>query len=174
MILYGDCVKEKKFKILNITKKVHFYLYSNKDDIPSFYYLKGIKRTLTELSIPLDLNKNDKGNIDIFKSNSKDKMIVLARSLPSDYENKLISLIDRNYDPDMMSDINKGKLYSDDLKYLPSTAQSVLSIVKYYKLDIEDKKVTIVGRSLIVGLPVYYDTTNNLLIRNSLAKENYK
>lgn len=89
-------------------------------------------------------------------------MVVLARPLPSDYENKLIPLIDSNYDPDMMSDINKGKLYSDDLKYLPSTAQSVLSIVKYYKLDIEDKKVTIVGRSLIVGLPVYYDTPNNL------------
>ena len=35
-------------------------------------------------------------------------MVVLARPLPSDYENKLIPLIDSNYDPDMMSDINKG------------------------------------------------------------------
>ncbi len=74
----------------------------------------------------------------------------------------------------MMSDINKGKLYFGDLKYLPATAQSILSIIKYYKLDIKDKKITIVGRSLIVGLPVYYDTPNNWLIRNSLAKENYK
>ena len=90
-VLYGDCVKEElKKEILNSKyyKKVHFYLYSNKDDIPSFYYLKGIKRTLTELSIPfdedfLDLNKNDKGNINIFKTNSKDKMVVLARALPS-------------------------------------------------------------------------------------------
>ena len=97
MILYGDCVKEelkKEIENSKYYKKVHFYLYSNKDDIPSFYYLKGIKRTLTELSIPLDLNKNDKGNIDIFKTNSKDKMVVLARPLPSDYENKLIPLID--------------------------------------------------------------------------------
>jgi methylenetetrahydrofolate dehydrogenase (NADP+)/methenyltetrahydrofolate cyclohydrolase len=45
--------------------------------------------------------------------------------------------------------------------YLPATAQSILSIIKYYKLDIEDKKIMIVGRSLIVGLPVYYDTPNN-------------
>ena len=89
-------------------------------------------------------------------------MVVLAKPLPSNYENKLIPLIDSNYDPDMMSDINKGKLYSGDLKYLPATAQSVLSIIKYYRLDIEDKKVMIVGRSLIVGLPVYYDTPNNL------------
>ena len=81
-------------------------------------------------------------------------MVVLARPLPSDYENKLIPLIESNYVPDMMSDINKGKLYSGDLKYLSATAQSVLSIIKYYKLDIEDKKIMIVGRSLIVGLPV--------------------
>ena len=163
MILYGDKIKvELKNEILNSKnyKKVHFYLYSNKDDVPSFYYLKGIKRTLDELEIPydedfLDLNKSEKENIDIFKKNSKDKMIVLARPLPSDYENKLIPLIDHNFDPDMMSDINKGKLYSGDLRYLPATAQSVLSFIKYYKIDIEDKKVTIVGRSLTVGLPVF-------------------
>lgn len=162
MILYALPIKEKlieQIKSNKKLKKLSFFLYSNKDDIPSFYYLKGIKKALDEFSIPykesfLDLKKDRESNIKSFISNSKNNMVILARPLKDNYENDLIPLIDSNFDPDMMSDINIGKLYSGDLNYLPATAMSVKSFIDYYKLDLANKRCLVIGRSNTVGLPV--------------------
>lgn len=162
MILYASPIKEKlidKIKSNPNLKKLSFFLYSNKDDIPSFYYLKGIKRTLDEFSIPyiesfLDLSKKREENITNFLKNSDGRMVILARPLKEDYEKFLIPLIEPNFDPDMMSTYNIGKLYSGDLNYLPATAKSVQSFIDYYKLDIKNKKCLVIGRSNTVGLPV--------------------
>ena len=162
MILFASPIKEKiieEIKSNSNIKKLSFFLFSNKDDIPSFYYLKGIKRTLDEFSIPyveefLDLTKSRDENIQIFKNNSKDKMVILARPLKDNYEKDLIPLIESSYDPDMMSTINIGKLYGGDLNYLPATAKSVKSFLDFYKLDLTNKRCLVIGRSNTVGLPV--------------------
>ena len=162
MILFASPIKEELIKRINNNpnlSKLSFYLYSNKDDMPSFYYLKGIKRALDEFKIPykesfLDLNNKVDENISSFVKESKNKMIILARPLSENYENYLVPLIDSRFDPDMMSKINIGKLYSGDLNYLPATAQSVKSFIDYYKLDLNNKKCIVIGRSNTVGLPV--------------------
>ncbi len=139
--------------------KLSFYLYSDKDSLPSFYYLKGIKKILTELNIPftegfLDKNDKEENNLARFKEEEKGKYVIVARPLGISYEDKFLSLIDPSYDPDMMTTINKGKLYSGDLNYLPATAKSVKEILKFFKLDIASKKCLVLGRSLTVGLPL--------------------
>ena len=162
MILFALPIKEKlieQIKSSDKLKKLSFFLYSNKDDMPSFYYLKGIKRALDEFSIPyveefLDLSKSRDENIKIFKNKSKGKMIILARPLKDKYEDDLIPLIDSFFDPDMMSITNIGKLYAGDLNYLPATAKSVKSFIDYYKLDLTNKRCLVIGRSNTVGLPV--------------------
>lgn len=163
MILIGEPIKEllrNQIKSNKYLKDLSFFLYSNKEDVASFYYLKGIKKVLDEFNIPfeedfLEVYKKEEDVINLFKTKSRNKMVILARPLPNNYEEKLIPLIDPNFDPDMMSTYNIGKLYSGDLNYLPATAKSVESIIKYYNLEFEDKKVTIVGRSNTVGLPIF-------------------
>ena len=142
----------------NLTK-LSFYLYSDKDNLACFYYLKGIKKLLEFLSIPyfegfLDRKLTKEENLSTFKEESHEKFVILARPLSISYEEDFISSINPDYDPDMMSLLNKGKLYSGDLGYLPATAQSVKHIIDSYSLSLKGKKCLVVGRSLTVGLPV--------------------
>lgn len=162
-ILSGKALRENlKDQILNDPdlKRLSFFLYSEKDNEPSFYYLKGIKRLLASLSIPyeeafLDPSANEEENISSFKSLSKGKMVILARPLHVPYEDRLVGMIDSGFDPDMMDFSNRGKLYSGDLDYLPATARSVKVILDHYKIDLTGKRCLIVGRSNTVGLPVF-------------------
>lgn len=162
-ILSGKDLKEKvKEEILkdNDLKKLSFYLYSNEENKPSYYYLKGIKKLLDSLSIPytegfINKNKSKEDNLNEFKEQIKGKMIILARPLLVDCEEEFIKLIPANYDPDMMSDINRGKLYSGDIDYLPATAKSVKIILDNYNINLKGKRCLIIGRSNTVGLPVF-------------------
>lgn len=141
-------------------KNLHFYLYSDKDNIPCFYYLKGIKKVLDELIIPYDEGFYDKEksvsqNLETFKEELQNKQVILARPLGIKEEKQFIDVIPSHFDPDMMSDVNKGKLYSGDIHYLPATSLSVKEIIDNYKIDLEGKKCLILGRSNTVGLPVF-------------------
>lgn len=162
-ILSGKDLKEKvKEEILKDAdlKKLSFYLYSDEENKPSFYYLKGIKKLLDSLSIPytegfIDKNKTKEENLNEFKKQIEGKMVILARPLLVDYEGEFIKLIPADYDPDMMSDINRGKLYSGDINYLPATARSVKIILDSYNINLKGKRCLILGRSNTVGLPVF-------------------
>lgn len=162
-ILSGKDLKESiKEEILadSKLKDLSFYLYSNEENKPSYYYLKGIKKLLESLNIPyveeaLDKNKSKEENLELFKSHSQGKMVILARPLLVDYEEEFIKLIPSKYDPDMMSDENRGKLYSGNIDYLPATAKSVKIILDRYNINLQGKRCLIIGRSNTVGLPVF-------------------
>ena len=141
-------------------KKLSFYLYSSKENEPSFYYLKGIKRLLDSLSIPykegfLDKEKTKEENLSVFEKESRGKMVILARPLLVDYEEEFIQRIPSRFDPDMMSFENRGRLYSGDLNYLPATSKSVQILLNHYQIDLRGKRCLIIGRSNTVGLPVF-------------------
>lgn len=154
-----ESLKEEILKDENRTN-LSFYLYSSKENKPSYYYLKGIKKLLDSLSIPyiegfLDKEKTEEENLLAFQKESQGKMVILARPLLVEYENKFVSLIKPEYDPDMMSFENRGRLYSGDLDYLPATARSVKTILDNYNIDLVGKRCLIIGRSNTVGLPVF-------------------
>lgn len=157
--------KEIKPLLLEELKKdpllpsLSFYLYGPKEDYASLYYLKGIKRTLDSLSIPytegfLDLEKTKDENLKIFKKESLYRFAIVARPLPVPYEKEFLELLNPDYDPDMMTTLNLGKLYQGDLDYLPATVLSVKTILSYYQIDLKGKKVLVLGRSLTVGKPL--------------------
>lgn len=154
-----ESLKEEILKDEN-TRNLVFYLYSSEENKPSFYYLKGIKKLLDSLSISysegfLDKEKTKEENLKQFEEESKGRMVILARPLLVDYENEFISRIPADYDPDMMSFENRGRLYSGDLDYLPATARSVKTILDRYEIDLVGKRCLVIGRSNTVGLPVF-------------------
>ena len=54
-----------------------------------------------------------------------------------------------------MCDVNIAKVFSGDLSgYPPCTAQAVIEMLDYYKIDLTGKRVTLVGRSMVVGKPL--------------------
>ena len=154
-----ESLKEEILKDENL-KRLSFYLYSSKENKPSYYYLKGIKKLLDALSIPytegfLNKERSREENLKEFREASQGKMIILARPLLVDYENEFIDLIPKKYDPDMMNYENRGRLYSGDLDFLPATARSVKVILDHYGIDLTGKRCLVIGRSNTVGLPVF-------------------
>ena len=58
-------------------------------------------------------------------------------------------------DVDCMSLINFGKIFcGDETGYAPCTAEAVMEMLAYNRIDLKGKKVTIVGRSMVVGKPL--------------------
>lgn len=82
--------------------------------------------------------------------------ILLFRPIPSHLsEDTLKQIISPDKDVDCFGLINNAYTYSGDKKgYPPCTPQAVIEMLDYYNIDITGKKVTVVGRSMVVGKPL--------------------
>ena len=81
--------------------------------------------------------------------------ILLQLPLPEGFnQDKLINYIARNKDVDGLTDINLGKLFNNKQGMVSCTPQGVMALLEKYKIDVEGKNVTIVGRSNLVGKPL--------------------
>jgi methylenetetrahydrofolate dehydrogenase (NADP+) / methenyltetrahydrofolate cyclohydrolase len=113
---------------------------------------KGISQTEFSAIIH-DLNNDDNVN-----------GIMIQKPLPAEFnEDTIIKLIDPSKDVDGFHPINMGNLVLDKDGFIPSTAEAVLEILNFYQIETSGKKVTIIGRSNIVGKPL----ANLLLRKNS-------
>lgn len=82
--------------------------------------------------------------------------ILLLRPLPKQIKEKDIQrMIDPKKDLDGISPENIAKVFSgDESGFAPCTAEAVVEVLKANKIPITGKRVTIVGRSLVVGRPL--------------------
>lgn len=82
--------------------------------------------------------------------------VLLFRPLPKHLsEDRLKYIIDERKDVDCMGMANLAYLFSGNKNgYPPCTPQAVMELLAYYQVPLEGKKVTIVGRSLVVGKPL--------------------
>jgi methylenetetrahydrofolate dehydrogenase (NADP+)/methenyltetrahydrofolate cyclohydrolase len=63
--------------------------------------------------------------------------------------------LDPAKDMDGITDGSQAGIYSDSGKgYPPCTAESVIKILKHYKVDLVGKNVVVLGRSTVIGKPV--------------------
>ena len=82
--------------------------------------------------------------------------ILLFRPLPKHLDEEVIkTVIDPEKDVDGMSLINIAKVFAgDDSGYAPCTAEAVMKMLEHYELELKGKRVTVVGRSMVVGRPL--------------------
>lgn len=82
--------------------------------------------------------------------------ILLFRPLPRHIdENAVMAAMDPAKDMDGMLLDNIGKVFSNDSTgYAPCTPEAVMELLDYYNIDLTGKKVTVVGRSMVVGKPL--------------------
>jgi len=76
--------------------------------------------------------------------------------LPKHIDEKAVeNRIDPRKDLDGISPVNLAKVYAgDETGYAPCTAEAVIEMLDYAGVDIKGKRVTVVGRSLVIGKPV--------------------
>jgi methylenetetrahydrofolate dehydrogenase (NADP+)/methenyltetrahydrofolate cyclohydrolase len=82
--------------------------------------------------------------------------ILLLRPLPKHLdEQAVVERINPKKDLDGISPANMAKVYAADASgFAPCTAEAVVEMLDYAGIDLTGKKVTVVGRSLVIGKPV--------------------
>lgn len=82
--------------------------------------------------------------------------ILLFRPLPSQLDNeKARKMLNPAKDIDGCTDGSLAGVFTNsDVGFAPCTAQAAVEILKHYNVQIEGKKVCVMGRSLVIGRPV--------------------
>ena len=93
----------------------------------------------------------------IHKLNSDEEVdgILLQLPLPPNLNSKkLISKICPSKDVDGLHELNAGKLIKGETSLRSCTPAGIVNLLKSQKIQIEGKRVVVVGRSLLVGKPI--------------------
>ena len=82
--------------------------------------------------------------------------ILMLRPLPKQIcEKDIEGMIDPEKDLDGISPVNIAKVFAgDDSGFAPCTAEAVVEVLKAAEIPMTGKRVTIVGRSMVVGKPL--------------------
>ncbi|MEK6627067.1 MAG: bifunctional 5,10-methylenetetrahydrofolate dehydrogenase/5,10-methenyltetrahydrofolate cyclohydrolase [Bdellovibrionota bacterium] len=95
--------------------------------------------------------------IDELNTNDDIDGILLQLPLPSHLDAKKMSdLILPSKDADSLTATSLGLLMSGRQVVSSCTPAGIIEILKYYKLSVANKNVLVIGRSLIVGLPLFH------------------
>ena len=107
--------------------------------------------------LPASISKSElKTHID--KLNNEDQIhgILIQLPLPSHLDEKtILSWLNPKKDVDGLTLENKGLLWSGSPRVIPCTPQGIITLLKHYNIPIKGQKAVVVGRSQIVGLPMF-------------------
>lgn len=118
---------------------------------------EGLNIKCSTFEYPEDLPQEDMVR-EIKKLNTDNSIngILIFRPLPPQInENELKYVIDPQKDVDCFSPVNVAKVFEgDETGFPPCTPQAVIEMLDHYGIPIKGKRVTIIGRSLVVGRPL--------------------
>jgi methylenetetrahydrofolate dehydrogenase (NADP+)/methenyltetrahydrofolate cyclohydrolase len=82
--------------------------------------------------------------------------ILLFRPLPKQLDEESVrNIINPKKDIDCLSPVNMAKVFSgDESGFAPCTPEAVMEVLAHYGIDVKGKRVTVVGRSMVVGKPL--------------------
>lgn len=100
-------------------------------------------------------------NIESFNSNDNIDAILVQMPLPSGINEKNIqNTVNKYKDVDGLNDSNIVDLISGKSSLYPCTACGVISLLDKYGVTLEGSNVVIVGRSSLVGMPLFHMLEN--------------
>jgi len=82
--------------------------------------------------------------------------ILLQLPLPPKMaKEEILEALDPEKDVDCLTPTNWGRFLTGHPRVIPATAGAVEEILRFYQVEVAGKKAVVVGRSQIVGLPVF-------------------
>lgn len=155
-------------RIKKIKEKLTLTVISVGDDEASKIYIKNKIKECQSVNIECNHlhfeNITTNKLVKIIKKLNKDSSvtsILVQLPLPKNIdENIIINTIDYKKDVDGLTDINIAKLYSNKKGIIPCTAKGIIDLLEFSKINIEEKNVTIIGRSNLVGKPLAVSLLN--------------
>lgn len=114
----------------------------------------GVEVEVTCLPVDVSQEELDK-TFDKINNDPKVHGILVFRPLPKPLSDEhMRKTIDSGKDSDFMDNRNMEFVLSGKSDAAPCTAEAVMALIKHYGIDTKGKKVTVVGRSLVIGKPV--------------------
>lgn len=177
MILSGKEVRDNlidnlKNTVNSFDKKLKLVVIRIGDDKASEIYVNQKKKMCNNVNINFEEMHLDKtideeyvlNLIDNLNNDSNVTSILVQLPLPNHLNsNNIINRINPKKDVDGLTDLNIGMFYNKKDCIIPCTAKGIETLLDYYNLDLTGKKVTLIGRSNLVGIPLI----NVLLKRNA-------
>ena len=134
------------------------------DDPASKIYVSSKKKTFLKMNCLSDVYHLDKNIKESELINEINKLnddkdihgILLQCPLPKHLnEDKIISFINPDKDVDGLHPVNLGKLLQGKPNFIPCTPFGCIEILKHYNIDVKSKNIVIIGRSNLVGKPLF-------------------
>ena len=107
--------------------------------------------------LPTSVSKMElKKQIDELNEDKNIHGILIQLPLPSSLsEKEILSWVKPTKDVDGLTLENKALLWSGSPRVVPCTPQGVIALLKHYEIPIEGRQAVVLGRSQIVGLPMF-------------------
>ena len=118
---------------------------------------EGVGAKVETIELPLSVTQEElESVIAALNEDTSVHGVLMFRPLPKNLDEiKIKSLLAEEKDVDCLTSANDAHLFAGDKKgYPPCTPQAVMEILDHYDIDLTGKKVTVVGRSMVVGKPV--------------------
>lgn len=161
----SDGIKEyvsKELETLSFVPKLAIVrVGENPDDMS---YERGATKKLKSFGLdvasyvfPQDISDEDfkKAFKDINEDDEVTGILLLRPLTRTINEKDIENMIDPKKDLDGISPINIAKVFAGDTSgFSPCTAEAVIEVLKAYDIELTGKRVTVVGRSMVVGKPV--------------------
>lgn len=108
---------------------------------------------LSEVKESVVINKIKELNKDVSVNG-----IIVQLPIPDHFNvDKIINTIDVSKDVDGLTNESKIRRMNNKSSLIPCTTKGILDLLDYYKINIESKRVVVVGRSELVGTPTYQE-----------------
>lgn len=154
----SDQIREElKEKISHKKRKPVLCILLNRDDESSLGYVNNLVKTGGKLNIEVKviiINSLQEYLYNInYVNNAKDvDACLITRPLVKGVkENEVLPLLDYKKDVDSINHQSLGLILTGNEKFVPNTALAIIKMLDYYHIDLESKKVLVIGRSLSVG-----------------------
>lgn len=161
----ANAINEKLIEeVKTMEKKPHLAIIRVGERSDDMSYERGATKKMdkvgfecTSYTFPADID-NDTFQKEFDKINEDDNIdgILLLRPLPKHLDEKAVeNRIDPCKDLDGISPVNLAKVYAgDESGFAPCTAEAVIEMLDFAGINLTGKRVTVVGRSLVIGKPV--------------------
>lgn len=134
------------------------------DDAPSRMYAHSMQKAAEKAGLDAvihqeaaDVSEDELLSLlDRLNQDPKVRGILPMMPLPKGLDTRrVLDAIDPEKDVDGLTDTNIARLYSGRAGFVPCTPRAVMAILAYYKVDLCGKNVVIIGRSNVVGKPLF-------------------
>lgn len=155
-------IKVEELKGRGISPKLAILRVGERDD--DLAYERGVLKRFESAGVEVEITALDAGvsqeeldeTFDAINGDPKVHGILVFRPLPKPLSDEhMRKTIDSGKDVDFMDIRNMEKVLAGvPDAAAPCTAEAVMSLIKHYNIETKGKKVTVVGRSLVIGKPV--------------------